>query len=179
LQRKGEWPENVITNPSPESEFEAKTVREVLAVAVQKRDELDQMMEKHEFWKAVRITTWIVRFIRNCRLKLQSRKNGPMATKETDEGVDLWIKRVQARYEETSEFQEDKLRLNLQKNEQGIYKCYGRIQGHYPTFLPDKSALTEKIVMHAHTQTLHGRVGLTMTSVREHYWIPRLRSLTK
>ncbi len=33
--------------------------------------------------------------------------------------------------------------------------------------------------MYAHTQTLHGGVGLTMTSVREHYWIPRLQSLTK
>ncbi len=57
LQHKDEWPENVVTSPSPESEFEAKKVQEVLAVAVQPRDKLDQVMEKHEFWKAVQITT--------------------------------------------------------------------------------------------------------------------------
>lgn len=33
--------------------------------------------------------------------------------------------------------------------------------------------------MDAHKQTLHGRVGLTMTAVRNDYWIPRLRSFTK
>jgi hypothetical protein len=62
-----EWLQNIVTTPSPESK--AKTVREVLAVAVEPRDELDQVMEKYELWKAVRITTWVVRFINNCRAK--------------------------------------------------------------------------------------------------------------
>ena len=31
----------------------------------------------------------------------------------------------------------------------------------------------------AHVTTLHGGVGLTMASVREKFWIPRLRNLTK
>ena len=33
--------------------------------------------------------------------------------------------------------------------------------------------------MHAHLQTLHGVLSLTMTKIREKYWIPRLRRLTK
>ena len=37
----------------------------------------------------------------------------------------------------------------------------------------------EKLVTHSHIQTLHGGVGLTMANVRERYWIPRLRSMTK
>ncbi len=113
----------------------------MLAVAAQPRDELDQVMEKHEFWKAVRITTWMVRVIRNFRLKRQLREKGPITTKETEEQVDFWIKKEQTKYEGASKFQEDKLRLNLQKNERSIYECYGRIQGHYLTFLPGKSTL--------------------------------------
>ena len=136
-------------------------------------------MEKYELWKAVRITTWVVRFINNCRAKRLSRKKGPISTEETEERVNFWIRRTQARYEGTVEFQEEQLRLNLQKNGRGVHECRGRIQGHYPTFLPDKSTLAEKIVMNAHAQTLHGGIGLTMTSARENYWIPRLRSLTK
>ena len=33
--------------------------------------------------------------------------------------------------------------------------------------------------MHAHLQTLHEGVSLTMAKIREKYWIPRLRGLTK
>jgi hypothetical protein len=98
LQNKDEWPQNIVTTPSPESESETKTVREVLAVAVEPGDELDQVMEKYELWKAVRITTWVVRFINNCRAKRLSRKKGPISTEETEERVNFWIRRTQARY---------------------------------------------------------------------------------
>ena len=33
--------------------------------------------------------------------------------------------------------------------------------------------------MEAHVRTLHGGVGLTMTKLRETYWIPRLRRLVR
>ena len=45
----------------------------------------------------------------------------------------------------------------------------------YPIYLPD----TQKLVHHEHLRTLHGGVGLTMTSVRRHHWVPRLRKLVK
>ena len=38
---------------------------------------------------------------------------------------------------------------------------------------------TEKLVRQAHLRTLHGGLFLTMAEVREKYWIPRLRKLTK
>ena len=39
--------------------------------------------------------------------------------------------------------------------------------------------MSEKIIADAHLQTLHGGVGLTMSMVRESYWIPKLHQLTK
>ena len=69
--------------------------------------------------------------------------------------------------------------LNLKENTKGIYECQGRIQGHYPVYLPSKSLLSEKLIFHAHLKTIHGRVNITMTNIRENYWIPRLRQLTK
>ena len=58
-------------------------------------------------------------------------------------------------------------------------ECRGRIQGEYPTYLPDTHQFTHKVVEEAHLVTLHGGVGLTMTKVRSRYWVPRLRRLVR
>lgn len=74
---------------------------------------------------------------------------------------------------------EDRQRLGLKENEQGILVCRGRVQGHYPVYLPDTHPHTVKLVEDAHRRTLHGGVGLTMARIRERFWVPRLRRLTK
>ena len=43
-------------------------------------------------------------------------------------------------------FNEDQLKLNLQKNEEGLYASRRRIQGSYPIYLPPHTLLTERIV---------------------------------
>ena len=91
----------------------------------------------------------------------------------------LGKERVQSRCNGIKKFEEEKLQLNLQVDKRGIFECRGRVQGDFPVYLPDGDIFTEKLVAHAHVETLHGGVGLTMTKVRQTYWIPRLRSLTK
>ena len=44
-----------------------------------------------------------------------------MTTAETEKQVKWWIKREQERYSVTEKFLEDQQRLNLQKNDEGIY----------------------------------------------------------
>ena len=69
--------------------------------------------------------------------------------------------------------------LQLTKDEDGLTRCYGWIQGYTPIFIPRKSAHARRIIEHSHTQTLHGGVAATMSKVRQKYWIPKLRSLVK
>ena len=121
----------------------------------------------------------MARFVWNSRTKHQQRVTGPIATEDTTKRLQFWVRRSQDRSLSTTKFEEDKLQLNLQKNAAGIFECRGRIQGVYPIYLPDDAVFAEKLVMHAHLQTLHEGVGLTIASVRECYWVPRLRSLTK
>ena len=102
-----------------------------------------------------------------------------MKTEEIDEQIGVWVKRAQAAYLKTEQFEEDKLRLNLQKNSREVYECRGRIQGNYPIYLPPNSILSEKMVMAAHRRTLHGGDGVTVAVIRSRYWIPRLRQLAK
>ena len=69
--------------------------------------------------------------------------------------------------------------LNLHKNQQRNYECWGRIKGAYPVYIPSESTLSQKIIFSAHKGTLHGGVTITMTKVRSQYWIPTLRNLVK
>ena len=174
------WPDDVITAPSKESESEAKLISEVIATTIERSSNtLDKLLQKFSLWKTLRITAWMMRFIKNIKVKKEEQQSGPLVTQEIQNAQSTWIKLVQEVYEESKTFQEDKERLNLKKNNAGIYVCHGRVVGDYPIYLPRSALFTEKLVMDAHLNTLHGGVGDTMTKVREKYWIPRLRQLTK
>ena len=79
----------------------------------------------------------------------------------------------------TTKFSEDRLRLNLQESNDGLFECRGRIQGEYPIYVPGDHVLARKLVEEVHLKTLHGGVGMTMAGIREKYWIPKLRRLAK
>ena len=102
---------------------------------------------------------------------------GPLTTEEIQQQHLFWTKRAQQIQDD--KVTDDQQRLGLKENEQGILECQGRVQGHYPVHLPDTHPHTVKLVEDAHRCTLHGGVGLTMSRIRERYWVPRLRRLTK
>ena len=177
------WPQDIQTYSTDETQAEAKAVKELFAVAVQEprpdTDELDRVMEKYDYWRAIRVTSWVYRFVHNAKSKRKERIKGPLTTEETRKQVIFWVKRIQSRCEETNRFKDQQLQLNLKKDEEGIYRCMGRIQGHYPIYLPDNDICTEKLVTHSHRLSCHGGVGLTMSKFREKFWTPKLRSMTK
>ena len=109
----------------------------------------------------------------------ENKNAGPLTTEETWKQVKFWVKKSKGLNEGTAKYDEDREQLNLPKNEEGVYECRGRIQGHFPIYLPDNELLTEKIVKHAHKLCFHGGVGMTMAKLRERYWTPRLQSIVK
>lgn len=173
------WPGDILTELNKEIKAEAKHTKEIFATITKTKDSLDEVFKKNSFWKTVRITTWIRRFLNNCKQKKSVRRVGPLTTIETDKEDRWWVQRAHESSCETEKFEEDKLTLNLQKNSDGLYECRGRIQGNYPIYLPLSAVLSEKLVQDAHMLMLHGGVGLTMALIRLDYWIPRLRQLTK
>ena len=93
------------------------------------------------------------------------RKTGPLTTEEINYQKLLWEKTPQKKCAGLEQFEDDKLKLNLQMNHDGALECRGRIQGDYPVYLPDSEMYPEKLVQHAHEATLHGGVSLTMAKV--------------
>lgn len=177
LSDPGKWPPVLVTTPSAESNAEVKATKELFAMAVKSNDVLDNLLAKNTYWRTLRVCAWIKRFVRNARAKRTSRIKGPLTSAEIEQQNLFWLLRVQSQGAENME--EDRLSLNLQKNQDGVLVCCGRLQGAYPIYIPDASTFAGKYVQHAHKATLHGGVGLTMAKVREEYWIPRLRRLVK
>ena len=120
-----------------------------------------------------------MRFIRNARSANIRRLTGLLTTKETNKANAFSVKRVKTKAPLDKYYQEDQLQLNLQPNSGGVLESRGRIQGQQPVYLPDTQRYTEKFITQAYLATLHWGVVSTMAKVREQYWVPRLRRLTK
>jgi hypothetical protein len=176
LDNREEWPPEIVIKSSPGSRAETKMRKVVINAAVERvDDQFDDLLKKHNLWKVLRIGAWINRFLLNCKAKPRDRQLGPLRASEIKIVKKLWIKRVQNEARSQPVFAKESLELNLQENDE----CRERIQGVYPIYLPDNHSFTEKVVEDSHLQTLHGGVTLTMTQVRNSYWIPRLRRLVK
>jgi hypothetical protein len=71
-------------------------------------------------------------------------------------------------------------------DEQNILRCGGRIDNaplsettRYPYLLPTKHTFTTLVIMDAHLNQLHGGVNITVTHLRQTYWIPKIRQSVK
>ena len=134
-----------MTEHSQESEAEAKKIKETFQAAVEGEDSFDALLVKHPYWKTIRVMAWIARFIHNSKVPKRLRKNqAVLTTSETEQEVKRLIRREQKRYSNTERFREDQLRLNHQKNSEGIYEYRGRVQGNHPVYLP-KSPCQRKL----------------------------------
>ena len=97
LTNHEEWPEPKEVIPTKKSEKEAKLIREVMCVAADQEEEFNEILQKCNFWKVIRITSWIFRFITNCRNK--EKLSRPLDTAETEKARLFWIKHEQQKTE--------------------------------------------------------------------------------
>ena len=68
----------------------------------------------------------------------------------------FYIKREQKKVVSSDRFEDDKKRLNLEKNDEGIFICKGRLQGFYLIYFPHNSVLSKKVIFAEHKRSLHG-----------------------
>jgi hypothetical protein len=69
-----------MTEPSKDSEAEAKKIKEILATAIETEDSLDAL-----FIKTIRIHAWKARFLHNCKIPKHLQILGPLTTEETEQ----------------------------------------------------------------------------------------------
>ena len=127
-------------------------------------------------YQYLRILSCTKRFLTNCK---KQQVYSPLTSSKIENQRGFLIKKKRHRYSKCEKFELSQQQLNLKLSEKGSYKCYGRIQGEYPFFLPREFILAEKLAEEAHIQTIHGGVTLTMAKVRSKCLVLTLRQLLK
>lgn len=49
---QGHWPADVLNQPTEESQVEAKLVKKVLAITVDDKNEIEEVLHKFQLWRA-------------------------------------------------------------------------------------------------------------------------------
>ena len=172
LKQKEKWPDQLGIAETLHASCESINVKENMYMVTEKMKEhvFKELWNKHTFWKILRISSFIKRFIHNCRNK--EKLVGTIKAEEIMEAELANIKLLQ----EADVLKSD---MELKQDEKQIWRCHGRVSGYNPIYIPKGFQLTQRIIEHHHEKTLHGGVGDTMGSVREKFWIPNLRVAVK
>ena len=97
-------------------------IKELVTTVIQSNEisEYHYLLSRYELHKTLRISARIYRFINNSR---KVKKSGPLTIEEIERRRKYLIKPAQREVEHSEKFIDNQKRLNLYKNQEGIYKC--------------------------------------------------------
>jgi hypothetical protein len=143
--------------------------------------------------KLIRTTSWILRFIRNCRKPQQERQLGLITVAEHNEARDMWIKRAQIEHfslelrglqtKTPIPRQSRILTLTPFLDENGLLRAGGRLSKapvpystRHPIILPQKHDVTRLIITHFHESLYHEGNEHVRNAIRQEFWILNCRA---
>ena len=132
---------------------------------------LDGMLTRYSYWKLIRITAYVIRFVEHC-CKRKKRNCLQLTSEETDEAEKLWNRKAQQSNNTVTN-------TDLEKGDDRVLRYVGRIPNYKPILLERNHPLVKSLIQACHLKTLHGGVAVTMSKVRERFWIQKLRSIVK
>ena len=174
LNNSSSWPTQPEIYETSEAQKERipRTEKQLLIKPIdQDTSGFERMLTKHSYWKLIRITAYVIRFVEHCR-KRKKTNCLQLTSQETDEAEKLWIRKAQR----SNDLEKN---IDLEKGDDGILRYVGRIPNYKPIFLERDHPLVKLLIQAYHLRTLHGGVSVTMSKVRERFWIQRLRSVVK
>ncbi|XP_054091903.1 uncharacterized protein LOC105220591 [Zeugodacus cucurbitae] len=188
------WPsEDVIVtgNDEPDEELRSK-----FTLVIVSHNFLD-FNRFSSFRRLVRAVAWVLRFVDNCRRRVQPDRCYDLTAKEVENAKRLLCRIVQREVYAT-EFQSIEnghdiahdsklLQLSPYKDEEGVLRVHGRIDAaswlpistRRPIILPPDHQFTKLLVLHHHSAMWHQNIEATIGDIRRSYWVPRLRSLLR
>ncbi|XP_055909654.1 uncharacterized protein LOC129944324 [Eupeodes corollae] len=150
----------------------------------------------------LRITAFILRFVRNCKKRNNHQKTLPVTSvplvslEERDGALAYWARTEQHRayhkemqqlsQESSLEVSSSIISLNPFLDNKGTMRVGLRLQNSvlsyeivHPIIVPARSTLSKLLIREAHLKTLHGGVQLCMHYIRHKFWIPTSRRAVK
>ncbi len=131
--------------------------------------------------KLFRVTAWLQRFIKNCRLPKDARQRSVVLTsEELNQSEIFWLGRSQREMFPDKEKDEKLRRFNPRYDENGILRANGRLKfanelpfdSRYPILLSKDHPLTKLVILDAHEKRGHGTgIEHLLTELRSRFWI--------
>ena len=88
--------------------------------------------------------------------------------------------------EKKTRFNDLKKQLNLFCDDNGLWRCGGRLKNadmkydtKYPYLIPKESYFAKLLVINSHEEVLHDDVKETLNNLRSEFWIPRSRNFIR
>lgn len=193
LRRNEEdWPQQPVQD-APSDEILEK--RKIVVVAQESISSQHFLFDRFSsFWKLVRVTAYILRFVNRCRGKINGQEESPLTVSELEIAKQTLVKLAQReafpdelkatsrRCRISSQSPLKNLHINVDLN--GILRIGGRLQlsdeepqTKHPMILPSKHQLTRLIAKHYHVQTYHSGPRMTLASIRQEFWPLRGKDL--
>jgi hypothetical protein len=179
------WPTTEFNTPT--DNLEIRTVHVALICA-----EEDTTQRFSKLNRLIRVIAYCRKFINNCRQLKANRQTTTLFTQELDKALTCCVKMVQ----QTSYAQEveEPTHLEISSNnslktlqeKEGLFRVGGRLQksalpyqNMHQMILPPNHYFTKLVVSAEHSILHHAGSQLLIASLREGYWISRIRSVVK
>ena len=188
------WPKDLAQEETPEScldEMKLNCKRErtstVLLNQTNKEISISRVINSESFsnyWKLLRVTAYVLRFINACRKKL-AHPEIQLSAAEIDKSEKLWIHELQKPFDH-QKLEELNKHLGLFRDENGIVRCKGRLsrsslnaEAKYPVLIPRDHHVSTLIVRHCHNRVMHNGPKETLAELRSRFWIVKGRQLVR
>ena len=140
-----------------------------------------------KFKTLINVISYVLRFISNLKKKKEDRILQPFVTAEEYTNAELFcIKHVQEELASQKDFPSLSKNLDVFTDEDGIYRCRGRLHNapldydtKFPILLPKNSRFTELLIIDCHAQVAHNGLAETLNQLRSRFWVPKARQAIK
>jgi len=132
LDKWPQQPEVAATSETARESVKPKLEKLLFAKEEEQNETTEPLLCNYaSYWKLLRGTAFVKRFIDNCRKS--EKEKGQLRTKDIEAAEGFWITQVQTSQPLESD-------VGLKKDKEGIFRCAGRVQRYNPVFLPHKLA---------------------------------------
>ena len=186
---ESDWPKNAKFQPNNflDQSPEFEEVQSVSTTLVQ--DEKSAIGEAidcqnySDYEKLIRVTCYVVRFVRNLRKGKEFRPSSlELDEDELSEAEAMWIKDAQKYLRAEPNFKQRERSLRLFEDQDGVLRSQGRLNytqlpycTRHPAVLPRGHHITTLIVRRCHSRVMHNGVNETLVELRSKYWIVKGR----
>lgn len=190
LKNEEKWPKQLILEPVSDELLEK---RKTILLTHPILPEVSLYERYSSYWKLIRVTAYVLRFIKRCRSKNYA-KEISITVPELQAAKEALVKGVQyqAFPDEIKALNKKQpipsksplKNLHLGIDTKGILRVGGRLQlseeeyqTKHPMILPSKHPFTQLIAKHFHIHSLHSGPRMTLSSMRQEFWPLRGKDL--